>query len=100
MKKIKKHGFIISLLILVACSSAKNIGSEQREGRSVEKAIVVGSIPEEYEYVRKVCIGCQLLEQSLIFEDGKPFDVLRLKQPNGEEISYYFDISKFYGKGF
>ncbi|NQY07555.1 MAG: hypothetical protein HRT68_15505 [Flavobacteriaceae bacterium] len=100
MKEIKKIGLIVCLIIMASCSSTKNIGNVQRDGSSFEKAIIANSISSEYEYVRKVCSDCQLLGQSLVFEKKKPYDILKLKKPNGEEVSYYFDISKFYGKGF
>ena len=97
---MKKTGLIICLIILASCSSTKNIGNVQRNGSSFEKAIIAKSISSEYEYARKVCSDCQLLGQSLVFEKKKPYDILKFKKPNGEEVSYYFDISKFYGKGF
>ncbi len=85
---------------MASCSSTENIGNVQRDGSSFEKAIIAKSIPAEYEYVRKVCFECQILEQSLVFKKKKPYDILKLKKMNGEEVSYYFDISKFYGKRF
>lgn len=100
MKAINKIGFIICLIIITSCSSTKNIGNVQRDGSSFEKAIIAKSVSDEYEYVRKVCSDCQLLGQSLVFEKKKPYDILRFKKSNGEEVSYYFDISKFFGKGF
>lgn len=69
-----------------------------KDGLSVENAIKVKSVAEEYEYVRKNCQGCQLLGQSLIEHKGKPYDELKLKKEDGQEISYFFDISSFYGK--
>ena len=97
MKEIKKIGLIVCLIIMASCSSTKNIGNVQRDGSSFEKAIIANSISSEYEYVRKVCSDCQLLGQSLVFEKKKPYDILKLKKPNGEEVSYYFDISNFDG---
>ena len=100
MKEITKIGLIICLVIMTSCSSTKNIGNVQRDGSSFEKAIIAKSISAEYEYVRKVCSDCQILGQSLIHVKEKPYDILELKKPNGEKVSYYFDISKFFGKGF
>lgn len=100
MKTVTKIGFIIGLIFMVSCSSTKNVGSIQRDGSSFDKAILAKSISAEYEYVRKVCSDCQFLGQSLVFENDKPYDILKFKKANGEEVSYYFDISKFFGKGF
>jgi len=99
MKNTLKLGFFISLfLIAISCSSAKNTGNSVRDGSSFEKAIIVESIAQEYEYVRKVCSDCQLLGQYLSSNKKKYYDILKLKKSNGDEVSYYFDISKFYGK--
>jgi len=98
MKKVEKIGLTIFLIIMTSCSTTKNIGNIQRDGSSFEKAVLAKSISDEYKYVRKVCSDCELLGQSLNFKKKKPYDILRLKKSNGEEISYYFDISKFFGK--
>jgi len=100
MNSILKLGLIIGLFIITSCSATKNIEGTIRDGSSFEKAIIVKSIAEEYEYVGKVCADCQVLGQSLVFEKKKPYDILKLKKSDGEEVSYYFDISKFYGKMF
>jgi hypothetical protein len=43
--------------------------------------------------------NCKLKSQRLTFNDKEqPFDVLTFIKPNGEEVKYYFDISKFYGR--
>lgn len=100
MKVIVKIGIIVSVLFAFSCSSTKNIGSTVRDGSSFANAVVVNSISEEYEYVRNVCSSCQLLGQSLVYEKSKPYDVLEFKKSNGKIVSYYFDISNSYGKGF
>lgn len=100
MKNTIKLGVIVSLLIITSCSSTKNIKTTIRDGSSFEKAIIVESIAEEYEYVKKVCSGCQFVSQSLAFDKNKPYDILELKKSTGESVSYYFDVSEFFGKGF
>ena len=69
-----------------------------KDGLSIENAVKVKSIAEEYEFARNKCQGCQLLGQALIEHKGKPYDELKFKKADGQEISYYFDISSFYGK--
>ena len=100
MKSIFKILFLISFIVFSSCSSSKSISNSERDGSSFQKAIIANSIAEEYEYARKVCQNCQLLGQALTEHKGKPYDILNFRKPNGEEISYYFDISKFFGKGF
>ncbi len=34
--------------------------------------------------------------QSLIFKEGINFDLIEIELPDGENISYYFDISRFF----
>lgn len=70
----------------------------KKDGLSIESAIKAKSVAEEYEFVRANCTGCEMVRQALIEHKKKPYDVLTLKKANGEEISYYFDISSFYGK--
>jgi hypothetical protein len=67
-------------------------------GLSLETAIKVKSVKEEYEYARNHCDNCQMLGQALLQHKGKPYDKLMLKNAKGEEISYFFDISSFFGK--
>ena len=98
-----KISCIISLLAIVlfsACSTTKNTVNNDPEGTSFQTAIVVSSVSEEYAYVRNECDRCQFVRQSLVFKKKKPYDILEFKESDGTEVKYYFDISKFYGKGF
>ncbi|SDW90858.1 lipocalin-like domain-containing protein [Flavobacterium degerlachei] len=72
--------------------------SSKKDGLSFETAIKVKDVKEEYIYVRNNCENCQMLGQSLLQHEGKAYDKLKLKKANGEEISFYFDISSFFGK--
>lgn len=90
------------ILVLVLCSTFLNCASTHNQisndGMSMEKAIKVASVGEEYRIVREKCSDCEMKSQALTFNNkNKPFDVLTLKKPNGEEVKYYFDISKFFG---
>lgn len=69
-----------------------------RDGLSLETAIKVKSVSEEYAFIRKNCQNCQLLGQSLINHKGKFFDEITVINSDGKEISYYFDINSFFGK--
>ena len=99
MKKFIINLTLISIFIS-SCSSSKNIAILERDGSSYEKAVIIKSVPEEYDYVKKACQGCQLMEQYLSRYENKPYDILKLKNIDGDEVTYYFDISKFFGKGF
>lgn len=73
-------------------------GKSDRDGSSPQKAIVVGSIPEEYQWVQRNCRGFTFYQQALQHIDGKPYDVLFLRSETGEERRVYFDISSFFGQ--
>jgi predicted RNA-binding protein associated with RNAse of E/G family len=38
--------------------------------------------------------------QSLVFHEGKPYDILHIETIDGVQKEIYFDISSFFGKGF
>jgi hypothetical protein len=69
-----------------------------RDGSSVEKAVVVGSVAEEYAWMRRHCPGFRPREQRLQEIDGKAYDVLIWENDHGEERTVYFDISGFFGR--
>lgn len=100
MKRFFTYNLLLIVFCLTSCSSSKKLTSTVPDGSSFEQAIVVKSVIEEYEYVKKVCQDCQLLGQMLSHYKDKPYDILRFTNSKGEEVSYYFDISKFFGKGF
>lgn len=94
--------FLITLLslFLFSCSGAKSSDNKKsiKDGSSIKNAIIVKSVPEEYEIVRKLCPDCKMKSQALIGEGNKHYDVLELTNSKGEEVKYYFDINSFYGK--
>jgi hypothetical protein len=69
-----------------------------QDGSSPGRAVAVGNIGEEYEWMRRHCAGLKPVQQSLCDIDGKPYDVHTLRDANGAEREVYFDISSFYGK--
>jgi hypothetical protein len=68
-----------------------------RDGSSPDKAIVVGSIGEEYAWMQRHCPGFLPGMQALEEIDGKPYDVLTWHNEKGEQRTVYFDISRFFG---
>ncbi len=70
----------------------------KKDGLSLETAIKVKSIAEEYKFARQNCPSCEMQSQALLHHNQKPYDKLILKNEKGETVSYYFDISSFYGK--
>lgn len=72
----------------------------ERDGSSFQKAILAPSIPKEYEWLREYYPGCVFKMQSLVFHEGKPYDILHIETIDGVQKEIYFDISSFFGKGF
>lgn len=76
------------------------------DGSSFEKAIIISDcnntegIKQEYIEVRKRFGNCELIRQILLEHNNKLFDKLELKLEDGREIELYFEITKFFGKGF
>jgi len=75
-------------------------GGGDRDGSSHEKAIIVGSVGEEYEWIQRNCPGFRPGIQALQEIAGKHYDVHTLRNAQGGERTVYFDISQFYGKYF
>jgi hypothetical protein len=77
-------------------------------GESFETAVVINAdnsfagVIAEYAYVASECgqreVDWKLSLQSLQEHNGKPYDVLNITLSNGQARSFYFDISKFFGK--
>lgn len=92
---------IITLSVAIGCSFLNCSATKTtaaNDGSSIEKAIKVNSVGEEYQIVRKLCADCKVSGQGLIPKGNKYYDVLNVVKPDGEKISYYFDINSFYGK--
>ena len=68
-----------------------------RDGSSPEKAVIVNGIAEEYQWIRTNCPGFVPQMQALQHINDRPYDVLTLRNENGEERVVYFDIANFFG---
>lgn len=95
MRYLKAIPVFLFGLLFLNCSTAKV--DALHDGSTVEKAIKVGSVDEEYQIMRKLCPDCRLVGQSLVPKGNKHYDVIDLVRPNGEKVVYWFDINSFYG---
>ncbi len=68
------------------------------DGSSVAQAVVVGSVVEEYAWIQEHCPGFQREMQALAEIEGRPYDIITIRNARGEERTVYFDISRFFGK--
>lgn len=110
---------LIALIVLASlinsCSPTREISNEtnnqiktseqiEKDGSSYDKAIVIKDKSEstgvraEYAWLSKNYPGYQLKMQSLLFQNNKPYDKIKIVTASGEEKNIYFDISNFFGK--
>ena len=77
-------------------------------GETIEDAVITNAtnslvgIAAEYRYVSSKCgrrnLDWKLKLQAHVEKDGRHYDVLTVELKNGDVRSFYFDITKFYGK--
>ena len=96
--KLKSLFIIAIILSLNSCSTSKYNEKNEKNGDSIENAIKVNSVSEEYNIVRKLCQNCEIKGKALISKEDKNYDKIDVVKPNGEKASYYFDINSFFGK--
>lgn len=95
----------LALTCLGACSTTspatKTSGNlAEPDGLSCATRVVAPSIPAEYAWVKRHYPGAKVVMQSLGRCDGGPADELDVRTAEGNQITLYFDISSFFGKGF
>lgn len=103
VSEVEKSVFWAFLSIIFRIEASK--GATQRgvgtrcavDGSSIEQAIVVQNIGEEYGWIRRHCAGFEPGDQSLEEICGRFYDVHQLRNAAGLEKTIYFDITTFYG---
>lgn len=102
MKSFLKTPMFLLILFVVSagCASTQQLGSSvtERDGSRIEKAVMVNSIREEYQWVQQHYPGARVTSQALIKRKGRHYDELTFITPSGETKKAYFDISSFFGK--
>ena len=81
---------------------------KEKNGDSIENAIIKDStnsilgVMEEHEHIDRICgsndIGVKSVEQNLIKENQKIYDMFAIKMDDGTERILYFEITSFFGK--
>ena len=72
--------------------------SSNRDGSSVENAIVVNSVEEEYAWIQHHHAEFRLERQALRGVDDKMIDVLMLRNDENATRTVYFDITSFFNQ--
>lgn len=102
---MKKLLFCLLMIgMLASCSTSKKLSSNDGEGSSYDKAVVITSknetegINAEYAWLKEHYPGYKTEMQSLNYQNKKPYDILNIITADGTKKSVYFDISGFFGK--
>ena len=111
-----RRNYFAMILVLVALLSAcsttaptstplpKAVSVGKEDGLSFATAIVIhakderSGVDAEYAWIDANLPRFRHGGQSLIEQNGKPFDVIHVASANGEERDVYFDISEYFGK--
>ena len=68
-------------------------------GTGPDDAYVIANVAQEAEILR--LLGVELQSQALHVIDGRPFDVLTVRDPaTGTTREVWFDISRFFRRGY
>ncbi|MBN1363324.1 MAG: hypothetical protein JW976_00830 [Syntrophaceae bacterium] len=78
------------------------------DGETIEKAIIINAkrmtvgIPAEYRFVEekygRMDLDWTFELQAVMRSGNRQYDVLAIKLKDGQEKTFFFDITKFYGK--
>ena len=118
---------LVSIFLLTSCSTMQNKSTNMRnyysqapdltkvtyeggDGKTLETSVIIknagnerNGIAAEYDYIAKKhgakFTNWKPVGQSTSSENGKKYDVIGIITiPGNEKITYYFDITDFYGK--
>jgi len=67
-------------------------------GSTLETAIVVGSVHDEYEWMKQNYPGYGPISQKLIDVRGRPYAVMTWSNDSADRVTIHFDISSFFRK--
>ena len=67
-------------------------------GSTVETAIVIDSVHDEYQWMKQHYPGYGPISQKLIDAHSHPYDVMTWSNDSGDRVTIYFDISSFFRK--
>ena len=113
---------LFTSLMLISCSTSKKTASSsgqnnpgsatatssqqsgKQDGLSFETAVFVKEKTErtgpasEYIWIKEHYTDYKVKQQSLVYNNKKPFDIITITFSDGKELDIYFDISNYFGK--
>jgi hypothetical protein len=98
----------IALMALSGCQSSPprstTAHSSGDDGLSLGTAVIINAKNDfdgaraVYAWLREHASGAKVKGQSLVADAGRAYDVMQVVTVDGTERSYFFDISKSFGK--
>ena len=99
-----KYALLAALALVLAVPTFANVEYAGGDGSDIGHAIVItgakneiDGVASEYRWLVAHTKDCKKQEQSLLSENGKDYDILTIRCPEGAR-SFYFDITDFFGK--
>jgi len=91
---------LVALAPLAACATPPDAATvlASARGTGPADAYAVSSAAQEHEILR--LLGVELQSKALHVIDGQAFDVLTVRSANGETRDLWFDISRFFRRGY
>ncbi len=99
---------ITALVALSGCQSSPQRASaglySGGDGLTMGTAVIINAANDAegthavYAWLRGHSSGSKVKRQSLVTEAGRAYDVMEMVATDGSEQSYFFDISKSFGK--
>jgi hypothetical protein len=103
MIRKQSFGLLAGLFITLATAAHAEITYSGGDGRTVATAVVIegasGSsdgVASEYAWIEQNRPGAQVLNQALVQDGDKIYDLLTLRV-DGRDEALYFDITGFFG---
>jgi len=97
----ESRSLVFATCALMACATTSATGpsataGNDGEGLSCERRVKVGSVPEEYAWLKAHYPGARVNMQALGECAGAPADKLMVTTADGRDLTLHFDISSFF----
>lgn len=89
---------LITLAFLLGCSTPNSTVSKENDGSSCDRAIIVSTEQDEFDWLMKHLPGVPPGIQTQTTCKGIPVDIMEVQLPNGAIRTLYFNVSKLRGK--
>lgn len=81
------------LLVTLSCASSKPVSNNNRNGLTLESAIIVDSVEAERRWLQEHYPNYRILVQEVVQQSGKSYDVITIRTEEEDRKTFYFDIT-------